>query len=145
MHITTALLVNTGTLVPNSQAPLHMHASLRGLPGSVLGCSDVAKSSMLCKQVMTRHCAVQDTMTLLTNHGMVPNSRAQLRMHASLPGGLPSMPGVPGLSWDDPMRYPFTASAPAKFGGQPGSPSTAYLAQVGTIGSASGQRIHCAK
>jgi hypothetical protein len=67
--------------------------------------------------------ALQDTMALLAGHAhLAPGSQAQLRMHASLPG-------MPGLPWDDCMRYSFSNSAPPRFPGQPSSPSS-YMAQV---------------
>ena len=63
---------------------------------------------------------LQGVMPLLANQ---PLSQTQLRMHASVPG-------MPGPHWEDQLRgYPLTASAPARYGGHPGSPNT-YYAQV---------------
>lgn len=74
-------------------------------------------------------------MALLANHAtMAPHRQVHMRMQASLPG-MAGMAGMPGLAWEDPLSYPFSASAPAKFGGHPGSTSNAYLAQARPLSS----------
>ena len=71
-------------------------------------------------------------MLLSTSHAKLgARAEAQLHMHQNLPG-IPCMLGVPGITWEDPQRYPYSNSAPARFGGQPNSPSAAYMAQAST-------------
>ena len=58
-------------------------------------------------------------------------AEAQLYLQHSLPG-IPGMLGVPGVAVNDSLRSLYSNhSAPARFGGQPNSPS-AYMTQAST-------------
>ena len=78
-------------------------------------------------------CGLQTSAMLLSrsNVKLAATAEAQLYLQHSLPG-IPGMLGAPGVNLEDPMRSLYSNhSAPARFGGQPNSPS-AYMAQAST-------------